>query len=198
MFSGKKIFLARACRSSPPSVSIVVGMPGFLGVWCAVRCSVGVWRAALSCAASLRSGLAALLRPFSRRPPCVPPGCGSCLSGALVSRVPLRFVLSLRCACYSFRGVKRTRRQPTRKMPSGVGFTAHSPVSRWETCKLARSIPSPACLAGNASCSCIGLAQASSILGNGIPGTIDNKGNSCCATKRIKDKEMVCQKLITR
>ena len=148
--------------------------------------------------AHLFVGLASLLRGFFRSPPCVPPGCGSCLSGALISRVPLRFVLSLRCARYSFRGVKRTRRQPTRKMPSGVGSTAHSPVSRWETCKLARSIPSPACLAGNASCSCIGLAQASSILGNGIPGTIDNKGNSYGATKRIKEKEVVCQKLITR
>ena len=80
-----------------PPVSLRVGdarLPGRL-VW--VPCFVCVWRAALLCRLAPLSGLASLLRLFSRYP-CVPPGCGSCLSGALASRVPLRFVLSLRCA----------------------------------------------------------------------------------------------------
>jgi hypothetical protein len=77
----------------------LVGMPGFRGVWC----FAGVWRAALSCRLAPWSGLASLSRAFSRSPPCVPPGCGSCLSGTLVSRVPLWFV------CLSLASVRSLR-----------------------------------------------------------------------------------------
>ena len=145
--------------------------------------------------------------PFLR-----PPGRGACLSGTLDSRVPLR-PLSLfffrSCATLLSpheRCCNWIRKQPTRKKPSSAGRTSHSGMSNGDTGKRAKSTPCLSCISfclaklsgpildwGWSSC-----VRSNRTCGNGSEGCTDNMGNNCCATNRISDNDIVCQKAVTR